>query len=280
MVQEDAKCLVEGCDKVAKARGWCGMHYKRWHTHGDPLVKLYGQPKPPCKIDGCDAPAVGHGWCSLHHQRWKRNGGPLATTRRPPAGFTNKICMVEDCDRPTKSLNWCDMHYARWQRHGSTDKPVRGGGKAPGQVCSIEDCEGLVESRGWCERHYRRWRKYGDPLKQGISEITVTCIRGGCRRREARANLCWKHYREARAELEQVQGRRCRICGVREEDAPHGKLRLDHDHATGATRGLLCALCNTGLGMFRDDPELLAAAIQYLAVVQELACDRATMRTG
>ncbi len=52
----------------------------------------------------------------------------------------------------------------------------------------------------------------------------------------------------------------CAIC--RE---PFTKIpRIDHDHETGAVRGLLCQLCNTGLGMFQDSPRLLAAAIIYL----------------
>lgn len=32
-----ASCSIEGCDRPAWARGWCGTHYRRWHVHGDPL---------------------------------------------------------------------------------------------------------------------------------------------------------------------------------------------------------------------------------------------------
>jgi len=42
-------------------------------------------------------------------------------------------------------------------------------------------------------------------------------------------------------------------------------FRLDHNHSTGEFRGFLCDSCNTGLGKFRDDPELLAKAIDYLS---------------
>jgi Recombination endonuclease VII len=71
-----------------------------------------------------------------------------------------------------------------------------------------------------------------------------------------------------------AQGGVCAIC----KKAPYAdhpsprktRLSVDHDHATRAIRGLLCDKCNTGLGMFEDNPGLLAAAIAYLAAAQEL----------
>ena len=29
-------CDIDGCESPVRARGWCGMHYMRWQTHGDP----------------------------------------------------------------------------------------------------------------------------------------------------------------------------------------------------------------------------------------------------
>ena len=39
---------------------------------------------------------------------------------------------------------------------------------------------------------------------------------------------------------------------------------VDHDHETGAVRGLLCFRCNTALGHVRDDVNILKSMINYL----------------
>ena len=59
----------------------------------------------------------------------------------------------------------------------------------------------------------------------------------------------------------------CDICKQPERDKRNGVVRLlnkDHDHKTGEWRGLLCTRCNNGIGMFRDNVELLKRAIEYL----------------
>ena len=48
-------------------------------------------------------------------------------------------------------------------------------------------------------------------------------------------------------------------------DEVKGRLHVDHCHDTGVVRGLLCSHCNTALGKFQDSPELLTAAIRYIA---------------
>ena len=59
-----------------------------------------------------------------------------------------------------------------------------------------------------------------------------------------------------------AQGGRCAICLL---DAPTGKgWCVDHDHETGAVRGILCSGCNTALGYFKDDPALMRAGATYV----------------
>ena len=57
-----------------------------------------------------------------------------------------------------------------------------------------------------------------------------------------------------------IQDHKCAICSepVNESSA------LDHCHTTGKVRGILCTLCNTALGKFRDNPDNLMSAIRYL----------------
>lgn len=57
----------------------------------------------------------------------------------------------------------------------------------------------------------------------------------------------------------------CAICGTPANVQPRwGKLYVDHCHKTGHVRGMLCGKCNTGIGMFNDDPERLVRAAHYL----------------
>lgn len=63
------------------------------------------------------------------------------------------------------------------------------------------------------------------------------------------------------------QGGGCAICGKPERTSRSGKtlsLAVDHCHNSSQVRGLLCVNCNQGIGSFRDDPEILRKAIEYL----------------
>ncbi|OXM65385.1 endonuclease VII domain-containing protein [Amycolatopsis vastitatis] len=66
------------------------------------------------------------------------------------------------------------------------------------------------------------------------------------------------------------QGHQCALCGT---DSPGSKgWMVDHDHtccrgirSCGACiRGILCGHCNSGLGHFRDSPDRLRKAIDYM----------------
>ena len=61
----------------------------------------------------------------------------------------------------------------------------------------------------------------------------------------------------------------CAICGEKEKaiDKRSGKRRdlaVDHCHRTGKIRALLCGCCNGGMGLFKDNIDIMASAISYL----------------
>jgi Recombination endonuclease VII len=63
------------------------------------------------------------------------------------------------------------------------------------------------------------------------------------------------------------QGGRCAICD-RAPNPGARRLAIDHDHASGVVRGLLCYRCNSALGLLRGDPNILRRAIEYLERVR------------
>lgn len=67
--------------------------------------------------------------------------------------------------------------------------------------------------------------------------------------------------------LLEKQGGCCAICGNTEPVINKGgvqKLSVDHCHATGKIRGLLCSVCNHLLGQAKDNVKVLRAAAVYL----------------
>jgi hypothetical protein len=76
----------------------------------------------------------------------------------------------------------------------------------------------------------------------------------------------FRRFGVTEAELDTLlatQKGRCAIC---KSATPYGSgdWAIDHDHATGQVRGLLCSKCNLALGLLSDDPKVIAAALRYV----------------
>jgi Recombination endonuclease VII len=65
-------------------------------------------------------------------------------------------------------------------------------------------------------------------------------------------------------QLLKKQRGRCAICHTSKPNGKDSMFYVDHDHKTGAVRGLLCHSCNIGLGCLSDNPARLRAAADYL----------------
>ena len=109
--------------------------------------------------------------------------------------------------------------------------------------------------------------------------ICVTCARAKSRSEWARTAKCenrkatrrrWELLRRYNTTPEYVdllfmaQGSVCAICKSSSPKGKHG-WNLDHCHATGEIRGVLCVKCNWGIAAFSDSPETLSAAIAYVS---------------
>jgi hypothetical protein len=84
---------------------------------------------------------------------------------------------------------------------------------------------------------------------------------------------------EEYALLYDVQEGRCAICGAVKLPSGSGLpgggaqnvLVVDHDHATGAVRGLLCSACNVLLGHAKERVDVLESAAAYLRAADEVS---------
>lgn len=96
-----------------------------------------------------------------------------------------------------------------------------------------------------------------------------------CISERGRNNNLKRYYgisKEEYNDLSTKQNNCCAICN-KQETAIYAStkktklLSVDHCHKTGKIRGLLCSNCNHGIGKFKDDANLLLAALKYLQTV-------------
>jgi hypothetical protein len=161
--------------------------------------------------------------------------------------------------------------------------------------CSVFECEAKYFAKGMCEPHYMKaYRKANkariDEQQRVNRQANQDKINARNRARRATDPEMRERERLRRAErahehrkytvqylygitwdeylaLYEAQDGKCAICNV--PIVPKGMgaglvAHVDHDHKTGAVRGLLCPPHNTGLGYYKDSPTLLRAAAEYL----------------
>lgn len=82
--------------------------------------------------------------------------------------------------------------------------------------------------------------------------------------RQHRRKWVLKPYGLTPAEYDAMFDAQDGLCAICRQPGGNRSLVVDHDHATGAVRGLLCDGCNWGLGKFGDDPDRMERAAAYV----------------
>jgi hypothetical protein len=168
------------------------------------------------------------------------------------------------------------MHYQRWRKHGDPSLvPPRRGNGAPRPIVTERTCidcghrgpvEEFTPKRNECRPcHKERGRLWKERNPEKVAASYARNAAKAAAREVDRKATRKGLDPELVASYRQGHSGLCDICGK----APSGRrpwLYVDHDHATGAFRGLLCGHCNLGLGHFLDNPELMESAITYLRV--------------
>jgi hypothetical protein len=250
---ERVECSVPECDLEAKSTGLCSAHYQRMRTTGttDRIPKV-------CSVEGCEKRWFSTALCRTHYERWKEFGDPHMV----------RVCAIEGCSRPAPSgkRTWCLMHYTRWSKHGDV-------GDAEPRV--FQPPREAAAGHLWCLT-CRAELPIEDFHRDKRSASGYSCYCKSCHwdRHIADAyGITAAAYRS----LYDRQGGVCLICR-KPETATHqsGALRrlaVDHDHGCcpgkkscgKCVRGLLCARCNSAIGLFDEDRDILLAAVEYVS---------------
>jgi hypothetical protein len=116
-------------------------------------------------------------------------------------------------------------------------------------------CRGCESARPFADFAGRTGRR---------AQATFRC--NDCMRQDDRERHLRRTYAMTEADAAEMlahQGGLCAIC----QSAP--AIHIDHDHRTGAVRGMLCFRCNAALGQLGDSPDVLVRAARYLLTAAE-----------
>lgn len=179
----------------------------------------------------------------------------------------NATCSIEGCDRPSRARGWCKLHYRRWETFGDAYAQPKGYRK---RYAVLERDEQGRKFCGNCSQWLPESDYYGH--KTTADRLSPTC------KTCARVYDIGRKYGMTDAEYRamlRAQDYRCAICRDPFDPDSTKTMAVDHDHACCSgdkscgkcVRAVLCSRCNTGLGLFKEDPARLTAAIAYLARV-------------
>ena len=245
-------------------RGLCRACYQRWHKKGTTDY----EPKRVrtfCQIDQCGKPVVSNGMCAMHRLRLNKHGdvhnaGPDwwgAKTKHPL--YHSWAWLQRHKSVHPIATEWDDFLQFILD---IGERPSKGHKLFSADESLPIGPDNFIWKRSIIERVDGESRKTTEARRQRAMRKL---------RPEAYQQYDLKrHYGLGRNEysaMMEAQGGLCAICHSQETATTRGvprRLAVDHCHSGGHVRALLCTGCNTGLGGFKDDPDLLRAAIAYL----------------
>lgn len=195
-----------------------------------------------CTFLNCQNPSDSHGLCSGHNkQRYK--GKELTPLRQ-----RIKICTFQGCSKLHDGHGLC-MGHNRQRRQGKELSPLRPYIKNDGSVPEGQQlCRSCLIVKPQDEFHRHKGAFNGRALH------CKNCARIKDKIRTFRLSL------EDLVVILKEQNNQCAVC-----ETPLGKkFAIDHCHFTGEVRGILCSLCNSGIGLLRDNPDICERASIYL----------------
>lgn len=101
------------------------------------------------------------------------------------------------------------------------------------------------------------------PCKRVLPATSFASRRGDCRECRRSQDLL-RRYGVTLQEFNTLFDYQRGECAVCHRHPAKQRFAVDHDHTTGAVRGLLCRRCNLALGLFNDSTDLLWKSIIYL----------------
>lgn len=272
------ECKIPECGNPVFAGGLCRKHYDR-----ERLATA-----PPCSVSGCRANAFRSGKCEPHYRAERLLLRPL--------------CTVPNCGAHQRNLTLglCQKHEFRVRKHATVEQqrppdwgsreahPMYGvwtyhrrlkpglctewrddfwlfvnvvGNKPAGFTLRRKDVKQPLSPDNWFWKetikstssadYQKQWRK-NNPERDKANNL------------KKQYGLTLDDYNK----MGEAQQWRCAICNgaetTKDKDGGPRQMPVDHNHATGAIRALLCTRCNRGLGFFKDSVDLLEQAAAYL----------------
>jgi hypothetical protein len=229
-----ALCSVDGCENRLRSDNTTGRCVAHYYMPRD---------MPECSVDGCENKLNATntiGRCTEHRGMYWDAG-----VRR---------CAADGCERTLHTDN--EIGYCRPHRYLS---PTR---KEYNRQYYQEHQPELVAYSALYRQVYTEehraasaaWALANPERKASNSRRSALQIKYG---------ITVEQYDQMLADQRGL----CALCEKPPKEGgtgPAGVLHVDHDHATGRVRALLCVDCNSGLGRFFDDPDLMRRAADYV----------------